>query len=331
MRRTTQSAVLSEEGIDDARNDRRLPVRPGALHGAGRRRRGLLCHCRMCQRATGGVSIAFKNLAKAEIAWEHEPDWYASSPIAKRPFCRECGTPLGFALQRQRPDGPDRRQLRRSVARSTRPSNSASRASTRHGTTPATCRASKVDRDRERDRALAGRRAGGARVNAVRTERIASFDGTELAVHRWARAGRCCCSTGCSRAREMNWIRFGHAAKLAEAGFEAIMPDLRAHGAERRAARSRGLSARRAGARRRWRVVEALGLDRLRPRRLLARRAHRGAARSSRASRRGGWCSAGWGSRGWPGGSGARRSSSMRSTGSMRSSAAIRRSWRCSS
>src|SRR5688572_22434487 len=29
---------------------------------------------------------------------------------------------------------------------------------------------------------------------------------------------------------EMNWIRFGHAAKMAEAGFEAIMPDLRAHG-----------------------------------------------------------------------------------------------------
>jgi pimeloyl-ACP methyl ester carboxylesterase len=29
---------------------------------------------------------------------------------------------------------------------------------------------------------------------------------------------------------EVNWIRFGHAARLAEAGFEAIMPDLRAHG-----------------------------------------------------------------------------------------------------
>jgi hypothetical protein len=57
-----------------------------------------LCHCRMCQRATGGVSIAFKNLAKAEIAWEREADWYASSEIAKRPFCRECGTPLGFAF-----------------------------------------------------------------------------------------------------------------------------------------------------------------------------------------------------------------------------------------
>jgi pimeloyl-ACP methyl ester carboxylesterase len=29
---------------------------------------------------------------------------------------------------------------------------------------------------------------------------------------------------------QMNWIRFGHAEKLAAAGFEAIMPDLRAHG-----------------------------------------------------------------------------------------------------
>ena len=57
-----------------------------------------LCHCRMCQRATGGVSIAFKNLARTDVTWQHEPDWYASSQVAKRPFCRECGTPLGFAF-----------------------------------------------------------------------------------------------------------------------------------------------------------------------------------------------------------------------------------------
>jgi len=55
-----------------------------------------LCHCRMCQRATGGVSIAFKNMKKADVAWEPEPDWYVSSPIARRPYCRECGTSLGF-------------------------------------------------------------------------------------------------------------------------------------------------------------------------------------------------------------------------------------------
>ena len=56
-----------------------------------------LCHCRMCQRATGSVSIAFKNLRRADVEWEGEPDWYESSPIARRPYCRDCGTSLGFA------------------------------------------------------------------------------------------------------------------------------------------------------------------------------------------------------------------------------------------
>jgi hypothetical protein len=57
-----------------------------------------LCHCRMCQRATGGVSIAFVNLKKARVRWSQEPDWFQSSPIAHRPFCSACGTPLGFAF-----------------------------------------------------------------------------------------------------------------------------------------------------------------------------------------------------------------------------------------
>ena len=56
-----------------------------------------LCHCRMCQRASGSVSIAFMTLPKTAVTWETEPDWYASSPIARRPFCSACGTPLGFA------------------------------------------------------------------------------------------------------------------------------------------------------------------------------------------------------------------------------------------
>ena len=55
-----------------------------------------LCHCRMCQRATGSISIAFKNVPKADLCWEREPDWYHSSPIARRPYCRDCGTSLGF-------------------------------------------------------------------------------------------------------------------------------------------------------------------------------------------------------------------------------------------
>lgn len=57
-----------------------------------------LCHCRMCRRATGGASIAFVNVPLERVRWESEPDWYRSSPIAQRPFCSHCGTPLGFAF-----------------------------------------------------------------------------------------------------------------------------------------------------------------------------------------------------------------------------------------
>jgi len=66
-----------------------------------------LCHCRMCQRATGSVSIAFKNLRQADVTWESGPDWYDSSPIARRPYCRECGTSLGFLYR----EGTDKMDL----------------------------------------------------------------------------------------------------------------------------------------------------------------------------------------------------------------------------
>lgn len=58
-----------------------------------------LCHCRMCQRASGNVSLAMKNMPQVRVKWETEPDWYDSSPIAKRPFCATCGTTLGFAFK----------------------------------------------------------------------------------------------------------------------------------------------------------------------------------------------------------------------------------------
>ncbi|QPQ56232.1 GFA family protein [Allosphingosinicella flava] len=55
-----------------------------------------LCHCRMCQRASGNVSLAMKNVKKADVRWEGEPDYYQSSPIARRGFCSTCGTSLTF-------------------------------------------------------------------------------------------------------------------------------------------------------------------------------------------------------------------------------------------
>ena len=56
-----------------------------------------LCHCGMCRRATGGVSAALTQVSQAAVTWDNgPPDFYRSSPIAERPFCSACGTPLGF-------------------------------------------------------------------------------------------------------------------------------------------------------------------------------------------------------------------------------------------
>jgi len=67
-----------------------------------------LCHCRMCQRATGGVSIALKGVERADVAWTtREPDRYASSPIANRGFCAACGTPLTFEFADAEATGMD--------------------------------------------------------------------------------------------------------------------------------------------------------------------------------------------------------------------------------
>jgi len=43
-----------------------------------------LCHCRMCQRATGGYAASFVHVPQEAVRWDSEPDWYASSPIAQR-------------------------------------------------------------------------------------------------------------------------------------------------------------------------------------------------------------------------------------------------------
>ena len=69
-------------------------------------------------------------------------------------------------------------------------------------------------------------------MSEMTTDHIPSFDGTQLAVHRMGdTAGRpVLLLHGLFSSAEMNWIRFGHAQKLVDAGFAVIMPDLRAHG-----------------------------------------------------------------------------------------------------
>ena len=56
-----------------------------------------LCHCRYCQRATGGIAAALKQVPRGAVAWTAaEPKRFRSSPIAVRAFCGDCGTPLTY-------------------------------------------------------------------------------------------------------------------------------------------------------------------------------------------------------------------------------------------
>lgn len=67
-------------------------------------------------------------------------------------------------------------------------------------------------------------------MNSVRTETHPGFDGAPLAVHRIGEGRPVLLLHGLFSEANTNWIKYGHAQRLAEAGFEAIMPDFRAHG-----------------------------------------------------------------------------------------------------
>ena len=56
-----------------------------------------VCHCRMCQKATGGLFAALAGCPKEKLAWTSgEPASFASSNLATRLYCQDCGTPLTF-------------------------------------------------------------------------------------------------------------------------------------------------------------------------------------------------------------------------------------------
>ena len=63
------------------------------------------------------------------------------------------------------------------------------------------------------------------------SESFEGFDGARLTLHRLGAGRPLVLLHGLFSSAEMNWIKWGHAALLAEGGFEVLMPDLRAHGA----------------------------------------------------------------------------------------------------
>ena len=56
-----------------------------------------ICHCRMCQKATGGLFGPFVGAPFEALVWTRgEPKRFQSSNQVRRGFCSDCGTPLTF-------------------------------------------------------------------------------------------------------------------------------------------------------------------------------------------------------------------------------------------
>jgi pimeloyl-ACP methyl ester carboxylesterase len=61
--------------------------------------------------------------------------------------------------------------------------------------------------------------------------RWTASDGEQLAFHELGEGRAVILLHGLFSSADMNWIKFGHAERIASEGFRVIMPDLRAHGA----------------------------------------------------------------------------------------------------
>jgi hypothetical protein len=59
----------------------------------------VICHCRMCQKASGGPFTSFCGVPKpAFVLTRGSPSIFRSSEIAERGFCSACGTPLTYRV-----------------------------------------------------------------------------------------------------------------------------------------------------------------------------------------------------------------------------------------
>ena len=97
----------------DATTHKSEPITGGCLCGAiryevtGPEIDAELCHCRMCQRFSGGPVLAWASFPKEALRFtqgepkyyqssQGGPKYYESSPIAERGFCSNCGSSLTY-------------------------------------------------------------------------------------------------------------------------------------------------------------------------------------------------------------------------------------------
>ena len=62
-----------------------------------------VCHCGQCRRTSGHLwaSTYAQSYAQIEFSDQAGLSWYASSQMAKRGFCRFCGSSLFYSLNRE--------------------------------------------------------------------------------------------------------------------------------------------------------------------------------------------------------------------------------------
>jgi hypothetical protein len=59
-----------------------------------------ICHCRMCQKASGQPFMALARVKRNQLRWTRgAPAMFKSSSLAERGFCRQCGTPLTYRFE----------------------------------------------------------------------------------------------------------------------------------------------------------------------------------------------------------------------------------------
>ena len=58
-----------------------------------------ICHCRMCQKPSGGLFMVFTGVRAGALVWTRGSlKVFASSAMAERGFCADCGTPLTYRI-----------------------------------------------------------------------------------------------------------------------------------------------------------------------------------------------------------------------------------------
>jgi hypothetical protein len=83
--------------------EKHIPITGGCLCGAVRYEstkppvNGGYCHCRMCQKASGGLYTAWVEFSASEFRFtKGEPKLYRSSGWGQRGVCAACGSSLAF-------------------------------------------------------------------------------------------------------------------------------------------------------------------------------------------------------------------------------------------